>query len=110
MNMQTLEFRNHRVVLHTALLLTMFIMVLGCAPDIRAAASVVAWGDNAVGQTNVPPGLTNVVLLTAGMGHSLALHRAGTVTAWGDNSFGPTNVPPDLSNTVARFYCARRIQ
>ena len=62
---------------------------------------VVAWGDNAGGQTNVPPGLTNVVAIAAGGGHNLALQASGTVAAWGDNSWGQTNVPTGLNNVAA---------
>ena len=52
-------------------------------------------------QTNVPPGLNNVVAIAAGGYHSLALKYDGTVVAWGDDSVGQTNVPPGLSNVVA---------
>ena len=62
---------------------------------------MVAWGDNGYGQTNVPPGLSNVVAIAAGGYHSLALQSNGTVVAWGDNDYGETNVPPGLSNVVA---------
>ena len=34
--------------------------------------TVVAWGNNGVGQTNVPPGLSNVMAIAAGGFHSLA--------------------------------------
>jgi alpha-tubulin suppressor-like RCC1 family protein len=64
-------------------------------------AQVVAWGDNSYGQTDVPPGLTNVVAVAAGGGHSLALQYDGTVVAWGKNDAGQTNIPLGLSNVVA---------
>ena len=38
-------------------------------------------------QTEVPVGLSDVVSVAAGYGHSLALKRDGTVAAWGANSF-----------------------
>jgi uncharacterized repeat protein (TIGR02543 family) len=63
--------------------------------------AVVAWGWNGYGQTDVPPGMTNVVAVVAGGYHSLALQSNGVVVAWGDNSYGQTNVPPGLSNVVA---------
>jgi alpha-tubulin suppressor-like RCC1 family protein len=63
--------------------------------------SVVAWGDNSYGQTNVPAGLSNVVAVAGGSTHSAALRNDGTVAAWGENSSGQTNVPPGLSNVVA---------
>jgi len=63
--------------------------------------SVVAWGDNSSGQCNVPPGLTNVVGIAAGLAHSLALNANGTIVAWGNNNSGECNVPTNLTNAVA---------
>jgi hypothetical protein len=52
--------------------------------------------------TNIPAGLTNVVAIAAGEGHSLALKADGTVVSWGaDSSYGLTNVPAGLTNVVA---------
>ncbi len=67
----------------------------------QASAEVIAWGDNSFGQTNVPPGLSNVVAVAGGAFHSLALLAEGTVAAWGKNSSGQTDVPAGLSNVVA---------
>lgn len=53
------------------------------------------------GKTNVPPGLSNVVAITTGQGHALALKDDGTVRAWGGNWEGQITVPPGLSNVVA---------
>jgi hypothetical protein len=64
-------------------------------------STVVAWGDNAYGETNIPIGLSNVVAIAAGTYHSLALKSDGTVMAWGANNANQTNVPVDLSNVVA---------
>ncbi len=50
---------------------------------LRHDGTVIAWGNNAYGQTNVPPGLTNVVAIAAGYYHNLALKADGTVVAWG---------------------------
>ena len=60
-----------------------------------------AWGGGSLGETNVPPGLTNIVGIAAGGSHGLALKNDGTVIAWGNNSFGQTNVPAGLSNVIA---------
>jgi alpha-tubulin suppressor-like RCC1 family protein len=65
------------------------------------ASLIVAWGYNAYGQTNVPPGLSNVMAIAGGGEHSLALKSDGTVVAWGYNGAGQANVPPGLSNVVA---------
>lgn len=59
-----------------------------------------AWGDNTYGQTNVPPGLSNVVSIAAA-GHSLALKADGTIAGWGGNYYGQATPPPELSNVVA---------
>src|ERR1035437_220435 len=71
---------------------------LGLIPVGRVQAvspgTVVAWGYNAYGQTNVPAGLSGVVTaIAAGGYHTVALKTNGTVVAWGDNSYGQTNVP-----------------
>src|SRR5439155_2195795 len=55
---------------------------IGGAVSSEASLSVgvvAAWGGNASGQTNVPPGLSNVVAMAAGGTHSLALNADGTV-------------------------------
>ena len=64
------------------------------------AGVVVGWGDNALSQSTPPPGLTDVVAVAGGHGHSLALKLNGTVVSWGDNA-GQATVPPDLTNAVA---------
>ena len=63
--------------------------------------TVIAWGDNYFGQTNVPPALSNVIAIAAGWNHSMALKNDGTMVSWGDNSFGQTNTPLNLTNVVA---------
>ena len=73
----------------------------GIHPQPVCAAEVVAWGYNNYGQTNVPPGLSNVVAVAAGYYHNVALRADGSVAAWGYNSYGQTNVPPGLCNVVA---------
>jgi alpha-tubulin suppressor-like RCC1 family protein len=59
------------------------------------------WGANFYGQTNVPPGLTNVVSVASGSYHVLALRKDGSVVCWGHNSNGQTNVPTGLGQVVA---------
>jgi hypothetical protein len=80
--------------------LLFFIFAL-CRAMTCSAGSVVAWGDNTFGQTNVPVDLTNAISIAGGQTFSLALRPEGTVAAWGDNASGQTNVPVDLSNVVA---------
>lgn len=69
---------------------------LGLRPD----GTVLAWGNNSYGQTNVPAGLSNVVAVAAGARHSEALKSDGTVVAWGDNTYGQLLVPTGLSNVT----------
>jgi alpha-tubulin suppressor-like RCC1 family protein len=63
--------------------------------------TVVAWGDKfptdvPTGVTNVPLGLKDVIRISAGYYHSLALKADGTVMGWGTNQDGETTVPSDL--------------
>src|SRR3954463_5615702 len=58
---------------------------------------VVAWGTNTFGQITIPAGATNVVAISAGLNHNLALRTDGSVIAWGDNSFGQFNVPARMT-------------
>jgi hypothetical protein len=66
---------------------------------LKSDGTVVAWGGNSSGQTNVPAGLGNLVAVAAGFQFSLALKNDGTVVAWGAS--GPTSVPVGLNNVVA---------
>jgi len=59
------------------------------------------WGDGVLGQTNAPAGLTNIVGVSCGANHGLALKNDGSVLAWGYNAFKQTNVPAGLANAVA---------
>ena len=68
---------------------------------IHSTSGIVAWGQNSHGETNVPPGLTNVTAISAGANHALALNANGTVTGWGYDAWGQTNVPDSLQNVIA---------
>jgi len=64
---------------------------------LKRDGTVIAWGDNNYGRASVPPGLSNVVAITAGALQGLALTRDGTLVSWGQG-----NPPPNwLSNVVA---------
>ena len=67
---------------------------------VYPGSTVVAWGSNWDGQTNVPAGLVDAVAISTLHSHSLALRADGTVWAWGDNDYGQANVPAGLSNVV----------
>src|SRR6185369_13824214 len=68
---------------------------------LRDNGTVVSWGYNSDGQTNVPTGLRGVAAIAAASRHSVALKSDGTVVAWGDNSSGQVTVPPGLSGVIA---------
>ncbi len=54
---------------------------------------IVAWGENFSDQLDVPTGTSNVVAISAGGTHSLALTSDGRLVAWGDNTHGQRNIP-----------------
>lgn len=62
---------------------------------------VVAWGDNDSFQTNVHAVLKNIIAVSGGTAHSLALQNGGALFAWGDNTYGEAATPANLSNVVA---------
>nr|WP_186438555.1 S-layer homology domain-containing protein [Cohnella terricola] len=68
---------------------------------LKSDGTVVAWGGNSKGETNVPDGLTGVMSIAAGTYFSLALKSDGTVVAWGNNDWGQTNVPAGLTGVVS---------
>jgi hypothetical protein len=63
---------------------------------LRNDGTVVAWGRNHHGQTNVPAGLSGVAAIAAGANHSLARQSNGTVVVWGQNNEGQVDVPARL--------------
>jgi hypothetical protein len=60
--------------------------------DTGGAGSLVAWGANADGQTDVPPG-SDFVAIAAGYAHNLALREDGSLVAWGDPADGACDTP-----------------
>lgn len=61
---------------------------------LRADGSVLAWGADYSGQTDVPaPAQSDVIAIAASEDHSLALRHDGSVIAWGSNKFGESDVP-----------------
>ncbi len=74
----------------------------GLMPASAATTNtVIGWGTNYYGESNTPSGLTDVVAISAGVSHNLALNSDGTVIAWGDNEFGQATVPASLNDVVA---------
>ena len=60
------------------------------------------WGDNSYGQTNMPPGLTNVIAIGANFYNNIVLRSDGTLTVWGNLNgiYVPTNSVAGVSNVV----------
>src|SRR5262245_23062406 len=50
--------------------------------NVAASTTVVAWDSGSSGVTNVPPDLSNVIAISAGYYHGLALESDGTVIRW----------------------------
>jgi hypothetical protein len=63
--------------------------------------TVVGWGNNSNGQLDIPENLEQIVQISTGGVHILALHPDGTVSAWGWNGWGESNVPEGLENVVS---------
>src|SRR5918912_97430 len=71
-------------------------------PALAATSgTIVAWGNNGDGETNVPAGLSGVSAIAAGFEHTVALKSDGTVVAWGYNGYGETTVPAGLGGVSA---------
>ena len=71
---------------------------------LKADGTVVAVGDNFYDQQLVPTNLNNVVSISCGFYHTLALKADGTLAAWGgvgSVNYGQGTDSADLSNVVA---------
>ncbi|MEZ4862431.1 MAG: PKD domain-containing protein [Caldilineaceae bacterium] len=76
-----------------------FSIKVGVPPPTNGTVNV--WGNNGVGQLNIPVGLSGVIKIAAGLLHTLALKNDSTVVAWGDNTYGQSTVPTGLSGVTA---------
>jgi hypothetical protein len=85
---------------------------------LKNDSTVIGWGYNHYGEATGVPNpvspyastgqvmiagqvLSNVVAISAGFAHSLALKNDGTVLGWGNNTDGEATIPPGVSNVVA---------
>jgi alpha-tubulin suppressor-like RCC1 family protein len=89
------------LVLSLAWLSTPLMSVTTGAAHAAVTGTVVTWGDNYLGQTDLPAGLTDVRAIVAGEMHTLALKRDGTVVAWGNPGYGQSNLPNGLRDIMA---------
>ena len=71
---------------------------------MKRRGSVVAWGGNTYGATDVPAGLTTAIAIAGGAFRSVALLSDGTVTEWGDSGtpFAPLGLT-DVESISAGF-------
>src|SRR5437879_12556996 len=77
------------------------LLIMGACVNQTIASTVVGWGNNQWGQTNVPPDLTNAIAIAAGSSHSLALRSDGTMVGWGSTSMALSVILNGLSNVIA---------
>jgi PKD repeat protein len=78
-----------------------FSSVAGASTLPLCDTTVIGWGDSYYGQASPPAGLSNVVAVSAGGYHSLALKSDGTVVNWGRNDYGQASPPAGLTGVVA---------
>jgi alpha-tubulin suppressor-like RCC1 family protein len=79
-------------------------LICGLVGEVLANPSVVAWGEYWNGEecvaAEVLENLDDVVEVSTGWVHHMALQRNGKVTVWGENFCGQTDVPPGLTNVI----------
>ena len=78
-----------------------FVGISNASAQALTPGTIVGWGSNEYGQTNIPAGLSGVTAIASGAYHSLALKSDGTVVGWGSNGEGQTSVPAGLSGVTA---------
>ena len=68
----------------------------GIAVGVNWDGKVVVWGDNSVELGATPSNLRNIVDVSVGNRHVLAVDGDGGVYGWGPNVWGETNIPQDF--------------
>ncbi|HXI73859.1 MAG TPA: hypothetical protein VNN22_26245 [Verrucomicrobiae bacterium] len=100
-----LYYSNGIVMLNGLILSNVVAIAAGSQHSValKSDGTVVAWGNNAFGQTNVPSGLSNVIAIALGGNESanqvLAVKADGKLVAWG-GSGAQTNVPIGMTNVM----------
>ncbi len=64
-----------------------------------ALVAAAAWGD--MEEQSLTPALTNLIAISSGETHGLALQSDGTVVGWGNDGTGAATTPPGLANVIA---------
>jgi hypothetical protein len=75
--------------------------VLAGAGLVSRGGQIVVAGANLFGQFAAPDNLGDVVAISAGRDHVLALRQDGTVASWGYNADNRSTPPPGLGEVVA---------
>ena len=86
---------------HFQLVVSNSLGVVYGADQMFGVGKMVAWGTDGGGVLSLLPNLTNIVAISAGYVHGLAIKSDGKVVGWGDNQQFERNVPSNLSNAVA---------
>ena len=69
---------------------------------LRRDGTIVTWGiSDLYSLLTVPPNATNVVAVSAGQNHALALRADGNVVGWGNTLYSATTAPAAATNIVA---------
>ena len=71
---------------------------------LKSDGSIVAWGSNYSGQTNIPANLGEVEKIAAGGYHNMVLNTNGELIGWGSNSNGQTDLP-EVFEDVTQIAC-----
>ena len=64
---------------------------------LRNDGTVIAWGGNGNGQTNVPASASNLVQVAAGNAFNLAVREDGSLTGWGLSANGQLSLPGGMN-------------
>ena len=82
---------------------------VSCSLALKSDGTVVAWGANFYGQTNVPAGLSNVIAIALGPEATAALAIVGSAppacqVPLANSSFGPDGFSVSLPTQSGRVY------
>ncbi len=91
------KFRSFLIILIT-------ILAIGLKTPLAfatKAGKIIGWGDNGLGQCNIPSPNTGFTAVAGGGWHSLGLKQDDSIVAWGYNDYGQCNVPvPNMGFTA----------
>src|SRR5882724_4191816 len=86
-------------------LIMLLVFVTTTAFARSPAGFVVGWGIGNIGRSGIPQlspqDLADVVAISAGFRHGMALKNDGRVIVWGHIGTNPAAAPPDLTDVIA---------